>query len=268
MSQSTPKKEGLAIPLLGEIAVERPMKQIEIDAVKGVASISSNIDPKKVSTDEPSSKWDTALSTTVAGAQSPGTDQDANKENPAQQTDKRTLSAIIPDAPNVIKRQTDKNMISIPVERAITSTGKRGVAPTVIAGSRFGYRSDPFTGGARFHSGVDIKARSGDTVGASQPGIVVFAGWYYGYGNMVIVSHGSGITTRYAHLSSIAVEVGERVERGQIIARAGSTGRATSPHLHYEVRVDGSAINPFQVLALDPSSDYFKQQRAYQGATN
>jgi murein DD-endopeptidase MepM/ murein hydrolase activator NlpD len=178
----------------------------------------------------------------------------------------KELAAIIPDAPNVIKKSA--SAIAIPSEnanaapkyeeRTTTSTAERGIASTAQVGSRFGYRSDPFTGGARFHSGVDIKARSGDTVGASQPGIVEFAGWYYGYGNMIIINHGGGVTTRYAHLSSFATEVGTRVERGQIIARAGSTGRATSPHLHYEVRVEGSAINPFQVLALDPSSDYFK----------
>ena len=178
----------------------------------------------------------------------------------------KELAAIIPDAPNVIKKSA--SAIAIPSEnanaapkyeeRTTTSTAERGVASTAQVGSRFGYRSDPFTGGARFHSGVDIKARTGDTVGASQPGIVEFAGWYYGYGNMIIINHGGGVTTRYAHLSSFAIEVGARVERGQIIARAGSTGRATSPHLHYEVRVEGSAINPFQVLALDPSSDYFK----------
>lgn len=178
----------------------------------------------------------------------------------------KELAAIIPDAPNVIKKSA--SAIAIPSEnanaapkyeeRTTTSTAERGVASTAQVGSRFGYRSDPFTGGARFHSGVDIKARTGDTVGASQPGIVEFAGWYYGYGNMIIINHGGGVTTRYAHLSSFAIEVGARVERGQIIARAGSTGRATSPHLHYEVRVEGSAVNPFQVLALDPSSDYFK----------
>ena len=181
-------------------------------------------------------------------------------------TQLKELAAIIPDAPNVIKKSA--SAIAIPSEntnaapkyeeRTTTSNAERGVASTAQVGSRFGYRSDPFTGGARFHSGVDIKARSGDTVGASQPGIVEFAGWYYGYGNMIIINHGGGVTTRYAHLSSFAIEVGARVERGQIIARAGSTGRATSPHLHYEVRVEGSAINPFQVLALDPSSDYFK----------
>ena len=209
-----------------------------------------------------------------ASEQKPAKPQTAEQSNPGAQQKPAAekniqpaeLATVIAPAPNVIKRSP--NSIAIPVEnanaeskyeeRAIASATERGVASTASVGSRFGYRSDPFTGGARFHSGVDIKARWGDTVGASQPGIVEFAGWYHGYGNMIVINHGSGVTTRYAHLSSFAVEVGSRVERGQIIGRAGSTGRATSPHLHYEVRVDGNAINPFQPLALDPSSDYFK----------
>ena len=149
-------------------------------------------------------------------------------------------------------------LFSPPVTTQFISNVERGVASNATVGSRFGYRSDPFTGGARFHAGVDIKAHWGDTVGASQPGVVEFAGWYHGYGNMIIINHGGGVTTRYAHLSSFDVAVGARVERGQIIGRAGSTGRATSPHLHYEVRLEGNAINPFQPVALDPSSDYFK----------
>ena len=131
----------------------------------------------------------------------------------------------------------------------------------VKVGSVFGYRRDPFTRREKFHSGVDIKARWGDPVGASQPGTVQFAGWHNGYGNLVIVDHGGGVTTYYAHLSSFELAVGAKVERGTIVGFAGSTGRATSPHLHYEVRIDGSAINPFQQVALDPSSAYFKQSR-------
>jgi murein DD-endopeptidase MepM/ murein hydrolase activator NlpD len=90
---------------------------------------------------------------------------------------------------------------------------------------------------------------------------VQFAGWYHGYGNLIIVNHGGGVTTHYAHLSSYAIAVGGRVERGTIIGYAGSTGRATSPHLHYEVRIDDRPVNPFQPVALDPSSSYFNQSR-------
>jgi len=196
--------------------------------------------------------------------QKPVTEQ----QKPAAEKNTRPaeLAAVIAPAPNVIKKSA--NAIAIPAEnvnsepkyeeRAVASNVERSVASGATVGGRFGYRSDPFTGGARFHAGVDIKARWGDTVGASQPGIVEFAGWYHGYGNMIVINHGGGVTTRYAHLSGFDVAVGARVERGQIIGRAGSTGRATSPHLHYEVRVEGNAINPFQPVALDPSSDYFK----------
>jgi murein DD-endopeptidase MepM/ murein hydrolase activator NlpD len=132
------------------------------------------------------------------------------------------------------------------------------IASSVKIGSSFGYRVDPFTGGARFHSGIDIKAAWGDPVGASQTGIVKFAGWHSGYGNLIIVDHGGGVTTHYAHLSSFVVAVGTKVGRGTIVGRAGSTGRSTSPHLHYEVRVDDNPVNPLRPLALDETSDYFK----------
>jgi murein DD-endopeptidase MepM/ murein hydrolase activator NlpD len=185
-------------------------------------------------------------------------------------------NAVIPPAPVVVKRKA--NAIMIPVELADSdSTAKSdsktdskpeskyeerpAVSSAVSVGSSFGYRRDPFTRRAKFHSGVDLKAHWGDAVGASQAGTVQFAGWHHGYGNMIIVDHGGGVTTQYAHLSSFDVEPGDHVERGTIIGRAGSTGRATSPHLHYEVRIDGTATDPLQPLALDPSSDYFKLSR-------
>lgn len=183
---------------------------------------------------------------------------------------------VIPPAPLVVKKTA--NAILIPVALADPSSNEKSdsklesksdskyeeravVASSVSVGSTFGYRRDPFTRRAKFHAGVDIKARWGDPVGASQAGAVQFAGWHHGYGNLVIVDHGGGVTTQYAHLSSFDVEPGTHVERGTILGRAGSTGRATSPHLHYEVRIDGVATNPLQPLALDPSSDYFKLSR-------
>jgi murein DD-endopeptidase MepM/ murein hydrolase activator NlpD len=174
--------------------------------------------------------------------------------------------AVVPPAPVILKKSTNAIMIPALGTATVSKTEpayetRPSVKSNVSVGSIFGYRRDPFTRRAKFHAGVDIKARWGDPVGASQSGIVTFAGWYHGYGNLIIVSHGGGVTTHYAHLSSFDVEVGSRVERGTIIGRAGSTGRATSPHLHYEVRMDGNALNPFQPLTLDASSDYFKQQR-------
>lgn len=172
--------------------------------------------------------------------------------------------AVVPPAPVIIKKTT--NAIMIPALGTVSKTEstyetRPSSKSNVSVGSIFGYRRDPFTRRAKFHSGVDIKARWGDPVGASQSGIVTFAGWYHGYGNLIIVSHGGGVATHYAHLSSFDVEIGSRVQRGTIIGRAGSTGRATSPHLHYEVRLDGNALNPFQPITLQATSDYFKQQR-------
>jgi len=166
---------------------------------------------------------------------------------------------VVPPAPNVSKKANSS--VSIPAAAAAGAQRyeeRVASATSVSIGSDFGYRRDPFTRRAKFHSGVDIKARLGDSVGASCGGVVQYAGWYHGYGNIVIVDHGGGITTHYAHLSAFDVEVGDRVERGTIVGRAGSTGRATSPHLHYEVRVDGGAVNPLQPLVLDASSPFFK----------
>lgn len=212
-----------------------------------------------------------------AWAQSPAQastkDQPTEKQN-SEKRDAQTESKLIteseivvtPPAPTIVKKST--TTIAIPAEGLGNESKyqeQQTAASSVNLGSGFGYRRDPFTRRAKFHSGVDIKARWGDAVGASLAGIVTFAGWYHGYGNMIIISHGGGVTTHYAHLSSFDVEVGTRVERGTIIGRAGSTGRATSPHLHYELRIDGNPLHPFQPLALDPSSGYFKDSRTLRG---
>ncbi len=114
--------------------------------------------------------------------------------------------------------------------------------------SNFGSRTDPFLGSAAFHAGVDFRSPVGRAVEATAPGIVVMAGRQGGYGNMVEIDHGKGLTTRYAHLSKIKVDIGDRVARGAVIGLVGSTGRSTGPHLHYETRVQGSAVNPMKYL--------------------
>jgi len=110
--------------------------------------------------------------------------------------------------------------------------------------SNFGIRSDPFRGTAAMHAGVDIPGPHGTAVYATADGIVGRAGWAGGYGNLVELEHGKGIQTRYGHLSRILVAPNTRVKRGQLIALMGSTGRSTGCHLHYEVRIDGRAVNP------------------------
>ena len=119
--------------------------------------------------------------------------------------------------------------------------------------SNFGIRTDPFRGGAAMHGGVDIPGAYATPIYATADAVVNRTGWAGGYGNLVELNHGRGIQTRYGHLSSILVMPGTRVKRGQLIALMGSTGRSTGTHLHYEVRIDGRAVNPVPFLQ---TSDY------------
>ena len=114
--------------------------------------------------------------------------------------------------------------------------------------SGFGVRSDPFLGRPAMHTGLDFRAAQGDPVRVTANGKVVSAGWAGGYGRMVEVDHGNGLSTRYGHLSEIGVKVGEYVKIGQVIGAVGSTGRSTGPHLHYETRIDGEAVDPQRFL--------------------
>jgi len=121
------------------------------------------------------------------------------------------------------------------------------VGGTAIS-SRFGYRTDPFLRSAALHSGLDFVAATGTSVRATAPGTVVSAGPSGGYGNMVEIRHAGGVSTRYAHLSAVLVEQGAEIKAGEVIGRVGSTGRSTGPHLHYETRRDGQAIDPTPYL--------------------
>lgn len=114
--------------------------------------------------------------------------------------------------------------------------------------SGYGVRSDPFRGQAAMHAGIDLAAPTGTAVYATADGMVERAQWEGGYGNMVQVDHGKGLATRFGHLSRILVHPGQTVHRGDLIALVGSTGRSTGPHLHYEVRIDGHAVNPVPFL--------------------
>ena len=114
--------------------------------------------------------------------------------------------------------------------------------------STFGYRSSPFTGRREMHKGLDIATRSNTPIIAPADGLVVFAGREGGFGNMIIIDHGYGITTRYGHCSSLEGKLGQKVKRGDIIARVGSTGRSTGPHVHYEVAVNGVSVNPARYI--------------------
>jgi murein DD-endopeptidase MepM/ murein hydrolase activator NlpD len=114
--------------------------------------------------------------------------------------------------------------------------------------SGFGVRVDPFVGRPAMHTGLDFRATTGDPVRATANGKVISANWTGGYGRMVEVDHGNGLSTRYGHLSAIDVKVGQSVKAGQVVGEVGSTGRSTGPHLHYETRIDGEAVDPQKFL--------------------
>lgn len=112
----------------------------------------------------------------------------------------------------------------------------------------FGERMDPFSGEGAFHTGVDISAQYGDGVRVTADGIVIEAGDHAGYGRLVVVDHGFGVTTWYGHLSSLAVHPGQQLRRGDTIGNVGVSGRSTGPHVHYEVRINGAPVNPMRYL--------------------
>ncbi len=114
--------------------------------------------------------------------------------------------------------------------------------------SSYGWRIDPFNGNKAFHEGLDFTANTGTPIRAAADGIVSSTEQGGAYGKLVKIEHGSGLETRYAHTSRILVKVGERVTKGQIVAEVGSTGRSTGPHLHYEIRLNGAALDPRKYL--------------------
>src|ERR1700730_6080716 len=117
--------------------------------------------------------------------------------------------------------------------------------------SGFGIRQDPFTGSPAMHTGLDLHGKPGDAVHASADGTVTAAGWSGGYGCVVDIDHGSGLSTRYAHLSALDVQLRQRDQTWRIVWRLGSTGRSTGPHLHYETRVKGEAVDPHRFLRAE-----------------
>lgn len=125
--------------------------------------------------------------------------------------------------------------------------------------SSYGVREDPFSGRDAFHSGVDLSAITGTPVRAAADGIVLHAEWSGAYGRLVVIDHGHGIQTYYAHLSAFEVVPGQEIRRGNILGRSGATGRVSAPHLHYEVRMGGAPVNPYRYLA---------QSAIFQSASN
>ena len=148
-------------------------------------------------------------------------------------------------------KKTGKTKVKVKVPSYTGPVYSRSFVWPVVGriNSRFGWRGDPFSGRRRdWHTGLDIKGPTGRPIVASKSGVVTYAGWMSGYGRTVVVDHGGGYTTLYAHCSRLYVRPGSRVKQGQSIASVGSTGRSTGSHLHFEVRVNGRPVNPLKVL--------------------
>lgn len=144
---------------------------------------------------------------------------------------------------NVARAQADR------LSHALNSVPyRKPVFGEIELSSGFGVRTDPFLGRPAMHTGLDFRASTGDPVRATAAGKVVSAGWAGSYGRMVEIDHGNGLSTRYGHLSAIRVKVGDHIQIGQVVGAVGSTGRSTGPHLHYETRIDGEAVDPQRFL--------------------
>lgn len=142
------------------------------------------------------------------------------------------------------------------LERTLIAIPSGKPSTTGMISSSYGYRRDPFTGGSALHSGIDFKGPRGLPILAAAGGKVTHAGWKSGYGKTVEITHGNGLMTRYAHLSKIGVTAGQKIEQGIQLGAMGSTGRSTGTHLHFEVRLNGRAINPRPFL--EANSDVLK----------
>jgi murein DD-endopeptidase MepM/ murein hydrolase activator NlpD len=154
------------------------------------------------------------------------------------QSFERTLARV-----NIARAYADKlsaTLVTVPVREPVTGE--------IDFSSPFGVRVDPFLHVPAMHTGIDFRGEYGEPIHATAAGTVTSAGWSGGYGQMVEVDHGNGFATRYGHLSEIDVRVGQSIHIGQVVGRLGSTGRSTGPHLHYETRVDGEAVDPQKFL--------------------
>lgn len=156
----------------------------------------------------------------------------------AGQSFERAVTAV-----SIARAYADKlnaTLVNVPLRTPVTGE--------IDETSPFGVRVDPFLRVPAMHTGIDFRGEMGEPIHATAAGTVTMAGWSGGYGNMVEVNHGNGLATRYGHLSRIDVTVGQSIRLGQVVGRLGSTGRSTGPHVHYETRVYGEAVNPSKFL--------------------
>lgn len=171
------------------------------------------------------------------------------KEANGSTIEKDVVKEIVVSEPvtEVVNKGTGAIQLS---SRSASSTSTYNGGSGVLSWPKSGKITSPYGTRSRgFHSGIDIQAKTGDAVYAAAGGKVVLSSWYYGYGNCIVVDHGNGMKTRYAHLSAYNCKVGDTVSRGQQIGRSGNTGNSTGPHLHFEVIINGSTKNPVNYLS-------------------
>ena len=177
--------------------------------------------------------------------------------DPAKAAETAVGGPFIPYRPPVNAGPFDKQIFRVNVDRAQIDrlSAVVGALPLrkpvdgeIDMSSGFGVRLDPFAGRPAMHTGIDFRGENGEEIRVTAAGTVVSAGWSGGYGRMIEVDHGNGFATRYGHLSEIDVRVGQTLKAGQVVGRMGSTGRSTGPHLHYETRIDGEAVDPQRFL--------------------
>lgn len=184
--------------------------------------------------------------TAGGGPQPAGTES-----SPSTDTAGDTDRADTPDTPAIVAPPAGDR----PETRSETSAVEPLRVPSAAVTSAYGWRRDPFTGQTRFHRGIDLAMAYGREVQAAADGRVVFAGDAGGYGNMVVIEHPSGQQTRYAHLSAATVQAGDTIQAGQVVGRVGQSGRATGPHLHFEVVAEGRALDPRRPKSVHSQGD-------------
>lgn len=212
-------------------------------------------DSESLESDVYTSLSDTEVARSLAGREGMGLRRIIEKaldQSAAKALERSATKA--PDSKAV--RPLDAGPAKTPVHISIEENHDHEFEPPTkgVVSSRFGLRSDPFTGENRFHKGLDIAAPLGSPVQAAAAGKVVFSGWAEGYGNLVTLDHGDGILTRYAHTAANLVNAGDDVAAGQEIALVGTTGRSTAPHLHFEMHRNGQPIDPMQVVGFQQVS--------------
>lgn len=225
------------------IAINRSLREIEADQVTRLDKLADNVyaraeaigDALQAAGISAGAKFD--RTTDVGGPLIP-IDGDALFDNKVKELD--VAMSMLDSATKAAQRFP------------ISNPGK-GLAVT----STFGARSDPFLGSASFHSGMDFRATTGTPIRASAGGVITKAGWNGGYGRLVEIDHGNGFTTRYGHMSRILVNEGDTVRLGDIVGEVGSSGRSTGPHLHYEVRLNGKALDPLRFIKAGKRVDQF-----------